>query len=189
MKQRIYVAVGALAAAVIAAYGVVQLRESPAKPAIHIHHPPSAPKSPPVRAPQPPSAQDIKAAGGHLRVAATETKAKDICGVVRFEHRYGPPNFGENPKTDMRVPVSVIKLDTPLFINESKLYSGLEEPFIARFVQVMPYLAVKKYAGRRVCLEGDLDARVAPADFYDVVLHLDFDNPERGVTLVPGRRS
>lgn len=38
------------------------------------------------------------------------TEPVEICGVLRHETRWGPPNFGENPKTDSRFTVWIVSL-------------------------------------------------------------------------------
>jgi hypothetical protein len=43
-----------------------------------------------------------------------------LSGYVITEHEWGPPNFGENPKTDSTFTATLIKLDQPLIFCSSK---------------------------------------------------------------------
>jgi len=43
-----------------------------------------------------------------------------ICGTLHDESRWGPPNFGENPKTDSKFTVWIVSLRRPVVVNFGK---------------------------------------------------------------------
>lgn len=57
-----------------------------------------------------------------------EDKTVRVLGTVGRRTFYGPPNFGENPKSDRRVTVYVIRLDHPLWPCERSDFDDIGSP-------------------------------------------------------------
>ncbi len=43
-----------------------------------------------------------------------EPAVVELAGKLVVEHKYGPPNYGENPKTDQKVRVPILTLSEPI---------------------------------------------------------------------------
>lgn len=58
------------------------------------------------------------ASAAQSRVAAMECFHEDatvrLTGTVEYRNFYGPPNYGENPKTDRLLHVPLLRLDKPI---------------------------------------------------------------------------
>jgi len=78
-------------------------------------------------------------------------------GRVVLRTFYGPPNYGENPKTDAREKQALLKLDQPLCTVES---ADVEEQaeHDQREVTLVPFgkLSLAPYAGKHVSVQGSL---------------------------------
>lgn len=107
-----------------------------------------------------------------------------LTGILRKEHRFGPPGFGENPKTDPRVSIVVLKLDRPITAVPDPKANTKDELDTSRIsnikaVQlwfsgdaVTPPLEVfaRRHIGQRVRVEGVIDEAVAPMEFTTLIL-------------------
>ena len=105
-----------------------------------------------------------------------------LTGVVKKEYRFGPPGFGETPKTDPRISIVVLKLDTPITaVPDTKKKEEINTGRISdiRSVQLwfkgdeaVPPLEVfaRKHIGRRVRVEGVVDEAVAPMEFTTLIV-------------------
>jgi hypothetical protein len=47
-----------------------------------------------------------------------EQKGVTLTGTVAIETFFGPPNYGEDPDTDAKEKQAILKLDTPICVNE-----------------------------------------------------------------------
>lgn len=61
----------------------------------------------------------VGAYGGDA-VLATGAAQTTICGVLRDETRWGPPGFGEHPKTDSKFTVWIVSLRKPVVVDFGK---------------------------------------------------------------------
>jgi len=84
---------------------------------------------------------------------------------------YGAPNYGENPKTDRRVRVAILRLERPITPCELTEFDRddrkLGEP--VREVQVDAWPAKMK-TGERRTLAGTIHAATIAPDYLDYVL-------------------
>ena len=106
-----------------------------------------------------------------------------ISGVIRVETFFGPPGFGENPRTDDRIAGFIVKLDRALCVAN---YNGARGEFseserkLLRVpeIQIMsnvsgkPNSALFRMAGRHLVLRGR-------ASFAEAAAHL------RPITMLP----
>lgn len=80
-----------------------------------------------------------------------------LTGKVERRTFYGPPNYGENPRTDSRETQAILRLDRPLCTAGS--VDGLEQAEDAQeLVTLVPLgpFSLKPFAGKRVSVKGSL---------------------------------
>jgi len=85
-----------------------------------------------------------------------------VSGIVVFEEHWGPPNFGENPATDLRTRLPVLHLDT--FIRVKALPGDTVNSYSRDSVYRLGLVGVitedsLRYSGKHVVLEGTLFLR------------------------------
>jgi hypothetical protein len=105
-------------------------------------------------------------------VSASKTVAQDkhwlsydpavvaLEGRLTVEWKYGPPNYGENPKTDAKVRVPVLVLSEPVSVRPNPDYfpfnvevRGVRRIQLILFNLETPY---EQFIGRRVLVNGTL---------------------------------
>ena len=96
-----------------------------------------------------------------------------LTGTVTHRMFYGAPNYGENPKTDRRVRVPILRLERPITPCELTEFDSFErklgEP--VREVQIDAWPAKFKSGEHRTLVGTIHPATIAP-DFLDYVLYV-----------------
>lgn len=116
--------------------------------------------------------------GGRTSVAAESyhygPEVVHLSGVVVLEVHYGPPNFGENPKTDTKGKYPILVLDKPITVigdpNDEIDRTTYENVKRIQLARVNPALAIP--VGRPVTVEGTLYESFTAHHYTDVLLLL-----------------
>jgi hypothetical protein len=99
-----------------------------------------------------------------------------VTGTLKRKLAWGPPNFGENPRTDSRWRAWVLDLDyvTPVAFVNSARPPVITERISIRRVQVRGTResngGFEEFLNRHVAVEGKLWQPVFPTDIEDVIL-------------------
>lgn len=93
----------------------------------------------------------------------------DLKGTLVREVRYGPPNYGENPKTDKRMRIWVLKLSQPISMCSDPTGSALEG---IREVQVFFKQAPTTLRGRVVHARGTVEQATLGPQLTPVVMYV-----------------
>jgi len=111
-----------------------------------------------------------------------EPMAYEVRGVVRERRFFGPPGFGESPRTDSEHFVSVLELDAcvdfPLGSdppNDSPIYGVCE-------VQLFGAAGFGEFWGKAVLVRGSFFRRMSPYHFLEVVLSVEQIQAGSGVS-------
>jgi hypothetical protein len=99
----------------------------------------------------------------------------ELTGVIVKEMVYGPPNFGEDPKTDLKVHIYVLKLPEAINVEGDKsdiynadTYTGISE------IQLDPGMKervkLKNFVHKKVKVKGTLFGRLMGSHDYKKVL-------------------
>ncbi len=100
-----------------------------------------------------------------------------LIGTLKQKIFYGPPNFGENPKTDLKDTVWVLVLDKPIAVvpaigdEENESEDNVEE------IQIFPDLDLMLLRGKEVVLVGKMRCQILPRDYTKVIIQV--DDPSR----------
>lgn len=103
-----------------------------------------------------------------------EPKLVALSGTLQAEQRFGPPNYGEDPKTDMKMRILVLHLGAPVGtcgepgnqVNPDSLTNLQEIQLI-----VEPGLSYDSLVGRRVVAQGALEQATLGPHFTKVVMN------------------
>ncbi len=105
-----------------------------------------------------------------------EPETVELEGKLVIQSKYGPPNFGEDPKTDQKVRIPVLVLKTPVNVLpiEGK-DDGINTEPVYRVRQIQLSFAVgetghKKLIGKDVVVKGTLYRAHTGHHYTDVVL-------------------
>jgi len=97
-----------------------------------------------------------------------------ISGMVVERKVWGPPNFGEHPKTDKRYRVWIVALDNPIRVTIDNESGHQPETLVAREIQIRGgILAVPDYSGltgKHLVVRGQLDGQVWETDHTRIVI-------------------
>ena len=82
----------------------------------------------------------------------------DLSGTVKTELRYGPPNFGENPRTDQKERIYVLVLDKPINVMGSAADPLLASVKGAKIIQLViaPTMPLSQFLGKKTRVQGKL---------------------------------
>jgi Domain of unknown function (DUF4431) len=110
----------------------------------------------------------------------------ELEGRLIVERKFGPPNFGENPKTDAKMRVPILVLAKPINIHGNKEYFPFDvEIKGVRRIQLL-LLNVKgpytHFVGKKVLVEGGLSHAFTGGHYTDVVMDV------HSINQVPERR-
>ncbi len=117
---------------------------------------------------------------GHARTAdlTTGSLPTEICGALRHETDWGPPNFGEHPETDSKFTVWLVFLKRQIIVDLGKELGTEHQQAVSeiqlRVDQTNQKLlaAVKRLDGSLVIASGLLWTAITPADVTPAVLTL-----------------
>lgn len=80
-----------------------------------------------------------------------------LAGKVTLRTFYGPPNYGENPKTDSRETQAILVLSKPICVEENQTFYAEKEKNQQKITLVPPKgVNFGSYRGRFVTVEGTL---------------------------------
>ena len=100
----------------------------------------------------------------------------ELEGKLVIQSKYGPPNFGEDPKTDQKVRIPVLVLKTPVNVLPIEgTDDGINTEPVYRVRQIQLSFAVggmdhKKLIGKNVVVKGTLFRAHTGHHYTDVVL-------------------
>jgi hypothetical protein len=80
-----------------------------------------------------------------------------LSGKVTERTFFGPPNYGENPKTDSREPQWVLLLEKPICVDENPSdYEEAEQNQLVVTLVPLHNTNIKKHLGKKVSVQGTL---------------------------------
>jgi len=116
-----------------------------------------------------------------------------LAGVLSKQVVWGPPNFGENPKTDQQVPVWILSLEYPVPVQINTEFTASRKVIRIKKLQLHveggPLDEISSHLGRRTVVTGSLWTAVGPAEVTPVTMNV--VSVEAQGTLIPtcdGRR-
>jgi hypothetical protein len=95
-----------------------------------------------------------------------------LAGRTTVESHFGPPNFGESPKTDTKEDVPILVLDAPVdVISDARQQTNRGSHTGVKRVQLVGTLLPKllQTEGRHVVLSGMLFEKQSGENFTDVI--------------------
>jgi hypothetical protein len=103
-----------------------------------------------------------------------EPAVVELEGQLIVESKYGPPNYGENPRTDSKVRIRVLVVSKPVNVrgnpqdalNKESL-EGIRRIQLNLFNLKTPY---KQLIGKRVVVSGTLSHAITGHDYTKVVM-------------------
>jgi hypothetical protein len=124
------------------------------------------------------SCPDIPQSGGHNIV--------ELSGVLQSETHWGPPNFGESPKTDSKFVAFVLNADY-----EFEIVKGVEfaDPTKIKIKRIQLFFPSREYSrkavnsmkGRHIHVRGSVWTAKTPGDVTDVNLTVTDAKPQKGI--------
>ena len=84
-----------------------------------------------------------------------EPERVTLTGKLVYRTFYGPPNYGEDPKTDSRETQPVLILDSAVDVNTGNDPADETERSVGRITLVVQH-TVKDFVGKRMVVEGTL---------------------------------
>jgi hypothetical protein len=109
----------------------------------------------------------------HRRVTTANMKDIRISGILVLRMTYGPPNYGENPKTDSRFAYWVVKLDYPIAVITGIDIGMPSQMVTAREMQIRrrPGLVdVGPFRGKHVIVQGVVGTQEFAEDMTPVII-------------------
>ncbi|GAB2844447.1 hypothetical protein GCM10027277_10320 [Pseudoduganella ginsengisoli] len=95
-------------------------------------------------------------------------------GMVVIQTFYGPPGYGETPKTDRRETQGLLKLDAPVCIGVSDADGVVTETQQSMVTMVPPAkVSLKHYRGKKVTASGSLFQAVTGHHHTDVLIDVE----------------
>jgi hypothetical protein len=89
---------------------------------------------------------------------------------------WGPPNFGENPKTDSRVSIWVLSLDYPIPVSINGEFKTGHEVSLVDKIQLNVTSEhvgdLRSHSGYRIVITGSLWSAFAPTDLKPVTMNI-----------------
>lgn len=122
-------------------------------------------------------------AGTTPHASITLGQPSRACGVLTTETHFGPPNFGENPKTDAKFTAWVLRTDTPVAL----ISAGDPKQAVTQRVQLyFPHgKSGQKFVGKRLCATGVSAEPTTPGDIAPVNIAVDATDTQANPAL-PG---
>lgn len=88
-----------------------------------------------------------------------EPAVVELKGTLTVKRYYGPPNYGENPKTDAKETVPILILSKPINVQgdpDPQTIINRDSVKGARKIQLILYGQYKKFLGKTVLVKGTL---------------------------------
>jgi hypothetical protein len=106
----------------------------------------------------------------------------ELSGSISLEVHYGPPNFGENPKTDKKEQVPILKLQLPISVQgdpkndlDGDSFNNVDHLQLL----MQPSQSLKEYMDKKVTVKGTLFEKQSGENFTDVLMNV------QKITLMP----
>ena len=100
-----------------------------------------------------------------------------LCGEVLSDIRYGPPNYGETPETDVKLTVYKLKLKQSITVGTSDSLSEVNTDIFKDIIEVQlvstNHGSMNSLLGKNVVIRGELEQAVSGEDFLPVILVVD----------------
>ncbi len=101
-------------------------------------------------------------------------KSVSLVGTLHQETHWGPPGFGESPKTDTKFIAWILMVDQPIQFRLGDEGSGPKD-LSTRRIQLqslsdMPMASIKKMVGKKVVASGPLYAATTGGDVTPVIV-------------------
>ena len=110
-----------------------------------------------------------------------EGKIVRVLGRVSRRTFYGPPNFGETPKSDRRVTVQVIRFNRPLWPCELSDFDDVDRPGAPAREAVIVALAGQRLREGRQTIVGQLEHSDNANQFLEYIFVLANGRDARGI--------
>jgi hypothetical protein len=114
-------------------------------------------------------------------------------GKLIVESKYGPPNYGENPKTDAKVRVLMLVLSRPVSVRgnpqdalNTEQVEGIKRIQLNLFNLKTPY---EQFIGKRIFVNGTLFRAHTGHHYTKVIMDVQSLKPSNGSQAVTKRRS
>jgi hypothetical protein len=113
----------------------------------------------------------FKTSAQEKRWLSYEPEVVEIEGRLMVQRKYGPPNFGENPRTDSKVRVPLLVLSEVVNIRGDPRDAVNSEVRAVRRIQLVFFdTSYKKFIGKRVLVKGTLFHANTGGHYTDVVM-------------------
>jgi hypothetical protein len=98
-----------------------------------------------------------------------------VCGVLTTEKHFGPPNFGENPKTDSTFVAWVIRPDSPVMLTSQKHSRPNQTDRVQLYFDTGKVTENdgKSLLGKHVCASGYSEQPNTPGDIAPANISVD----------------
>ena len=97
----------------------------------------------------------------------------ELRGQLVLQERLGPPTFGENPDTDMKLILPFLVPDEPISVSENEETEASDRPFVdlGEIQLICPLeLECRALKGKTVLAQGELRPAISGQDFTKVVM-------------------
>lgn len=98
-------------------------------------------------------------------------------GSLSIDPEYGPPNYGEDPKTDQQLHVAILHLRHPLTVCGDRLNIDAGEPLKGVLKVQLNFMNLhsnlNRYVGKRIVVKGTLHHAISGHHFTPVVMTVD----------------
>jgi hypothetical protein len=104
-----------------------------------------------------------------------EPSVVELEGTLKIKTFFGPPNFGENPKTDSKEETRILVLDKPINVRAKGEADPVTDPSAenVRELQLVFDGPLKKLVGKKLIVKGTLFHAQTGHHFTKVLLNLD----------------
>jgi hypothetical protein len=101
-----------------------------------------------------------------------EPEWSTLVGFLRSEYRYGPPNYGETPGKDQKIPIYLLALPSPITVGTADTLSEVNKSVVQGVTEVQVQFAepLPTSATGEVVVRGRLSKQILSHDFLPIVL-------------------
>lgn len=104
----------------------------------------------------------------------------EIEGRLIEQLKYGPPNFGESPKTDSKLRIPLLVLSPPVSVHADQRDPINSELKGIRLIQLLFYeIPHRRFMGKKVIVKGTLFHANTGGHYTDVVMSVQSISPVR----------
>jgi hypothetical protein len=107
----------------------------------------------------------------------------ELEGRLTVQWKYGPPNYGENPKTDSRRKIPIVVLTRPINVRgipeDAPQSISVQNVRRIQLVLTGPEMDYKALVGKQIRVKGALWHATTGGHYTDVVIFVDSIEPKR----------